>query len=169
MRRLDIICVRNCLNVGRIVVAVLKHLLVRSYHLRLLLSELTLKILEYVFHRTVVDITSHTEGEHVLALVDSLLVQTAVLQALFSECRYRCDDDSPVLDIEFRDRIALESGSFKTVLIEGVGIDQNHSCPLQPFGIGLEGCGVHGNEKIAEVTRSGDMLAADVYLETGHT
>ena len=166
--RLDVICIRNSLDVGCIVIAVLKHLLVRSDHLRLLLSELLLKILEDVLHRTVVDVASHSESEHVLAFVDGLLVQTAVLEAFLRKGRDRSHDDGPVLDIEFGDRIVLEACSLETILVKCIRVDKYHGCSLEPLRICLEGCRVHGHKEIAEVTRGGDMLAADVYLKTGN-
>ena len=48
MSRFDIICIRDSLNVCGVIVSVLEDLLVRFYKFRLLLAELTFKILEYI-------------------------------------------------------------------------------------------------------------------------
>ena len=85
MSRLDVVCIWNSLDVGRIVIAILQDLLVWLYELRFLLSELALEIFEDVLHRTVIYETCHTESKHVLALVDGLLVKTAVLETLVGE------------------------------------------------------------------------------------
>ena len=167
--RLNIIGVRNRLDVGGVVVAVLKDLLVRGDQLRFLLSELALEVLEDVLHRTVVDVAGHSEGEHILTFLYCLLVQAAVLETLFCESRDRCDDDGSVLDVELCNRIALQTCPLETFLIEGVRVDQHHSCPLEPLGVSFERSRVHRHKKVAEIARCGDVFAADVYLEAGNS
>ena len=165
---LYIIGVRDRLDVGGVVVAVLKDLSVRGDQFRLLLSEFAFEVLEDVLHRTVVDVACHSEGEHVLAFLYCLLVQAAVLEALFCEGCDRCDDDRSVLDVEFSDRVVLQAGPLEAFLIEGVRVDQHHRCPLEPLRVSFESGRVHRHEEVAEVARSGDVLAADVYLEAGY-
>ena len=105
MSRFDIICIRYRLNVRSIVETILEDLLVRLDHFRLLLSKLLFKIMEDVLHRTVVYVASHTEGEHILALCNSLSVQTAVLEAFLRKSGYRSYNNSPVLYVKFGNRI----------------------------------------------------------------
>ena len=165
MSRFDIICIRYRLDIGCIIVAVLEYLLVRFDKFRLLLSELALKILEDVLHRTVVDIAGHTEGEHILAFSNCLSVKTTVLEALLRQGCDRSYDYGPVFNIKFSDRIVLETCSLETVFIKGIRINKNHSCSLKPFCIGFECCRIHRHEKIAEVSWSSDVLASDMNLE----
>ena len=81
----------------------------------------------------------------------------------------RSHDDGTVLNIQFSDRIIAEPGSLEAILIESIRVDKNHGSSLEPLCVGLE-CGrVHCHKKVTIVTWSGDMLAADVYLEAGNS
>ena len=103
-----------------------------------------------------------------IALVYSLDIQTAVLETLFSERSDGGRDDGPVADVEFLDRVSLEPGLPESVFIKGIGIDDYHGRPFQPFRIRLQ-CGrVHRHQKVAVVSRSIYILAPDVYLEAGN-
>ena len=169
LSRLDVICIRNCLDVCCIVVTVLQHLLVRLDKLWFLLSELLLKILEDVLHRTVVDVAGHTQGEHVLTLVYGLSVQSAVLQTLMCQRSDRSHDDRAVLDVKFPDRIVAQSGSLESIFIKCIRIHEHHGSSLEPLRIGLESRRVHCDKKVAEVSRCGYMLASDMYLEARYS
>ena len=108
--------------------------------------------------RPVVNIGSHAECEHVLALVHGLLVETAVFQTFFGKRSDRRYDDGPVLYLEFRHRVhRTESGFSDTVFIEGILVNEYESRALEPFCIGFQRCRVHGHQHVAEITRSSDM------------
>ena len=122
-----------------------------------------------VLQRPVVDVAGHAEGEHVLALEDGLVVHPAVLQALLGQRSDRSDDERAVFDPELRERIlGLEAGFLHARLVEGVLVHEDHRVALAPLGVRLQGGGVHGHQQVAEVTGRGDLLAANVDLETGY-
>ena len=164
--RFDAVCVRNSLDIGCIIETILKDLLVRLHKLRLLLSELTLQILEDVLHRTVVDVTSHSKGKHVLTFLYGLLIKTAVFETLMSKSCDRSYDDSSVFDMKLGDRILTKTGSLQAFLIEGIGIHEHHSGPLQPFCVCLQGGRIHSHQQVTEVTWSCYLLATDMNLKT---
>ena len=157
------------LDVGRIVETIVHHFPVGLDHLRMLLAETTLEIGVDIIERTVVDEACHTQSEHVLALVDGREVQSAVLEAFFSQPGYGSYDYVPVFDMEFLERIPLEPCLVQSLVIKGVLVHQNRRVPLQPFRIGLERRGIHGHQHVAEITGSVDLAAADMYLETRDT
>ena len=73
------------MDIGGIIVAVEKHLAVGSYKFRMLLSKFAVQIGVDIVQRAAVDKTGHTQSEHILALVYSLEIQAAVLEAFLSE------------------------------------------------------------------------------------
>ena len=170
MCRLDIICIGDCLYICRIVEAILQNLLVRFYQFRLLLSELLLKILEDILHRTIVYVASHTECEHILTLVHCLVVKSAVLETFMSKSGYRSDYYSSVFNMELGYRVIIvQSGPFQTILIECVRVYKDHGRPLEPLCVSLESCRIHCHKEVTVIARSSDVLAADVYLKTGNS
>ena len=169
LSRLDCICVRDSLYVGRVIEAILENLLVRLDQFRFLLSELFLQILENILQRTAIDVTSHSESEHILTFCDSLSIKTAILQTLRSESGDGSGDDNPVLDMEFSDRILSQSGPFKAILVKCIRVEKNHCSPLQPFCIGFESRRIHSHQQVAEVTWGRDLPASDMNLKTRHT
>ena len=132
----------------------------------MLLGETSLKIGIDIVQRTAVDEAGHSEGEHIPALVDGHYIKAAVLQALLRQLRDRSDDDVPVLDVKFLERISGESGLCKAKIIEGILVYKHGSVSFQPLGVRLEGRRVHRHQHITKITRRVDLVAADVNLKS---
>ena len=156
------------LHVGGIVEAVVQDLLVGLDHLRVLLGELALEVLVDVLEGPAVDVAGHAEREHVLAFVDGLGVHAEILEALLRKGGDGRYEERPVLDVELGEGIlGLESGLLHSGLVESVAVNEDHGRGLAPFGVCLE-CGrVHGDQKVAEVSRRVDVRASDMHLEAG--
>ena len=134
----------------------------------MLLPEAALEISVDVVQGTVVDETSHSESEHVLALVDRSDVKSAVLKAFFRQLGDRSDDDVPVLDVEFLKRIALKAGLVQAHVIESILVYKDCSVSLEPFGVCLQGCRIHGDQHVAEIAGGVNLAAPYMNLKTGH-
>ena len=157
------------LDVRGVVESVEEDLLVGLDDLGVLLREFLLQIGVDVLQRAVVDVAGHAQGEHVLALEDGLGIHPAVLEALAGQGGDRRDDQRAVLDPEFGEGIVGgEARLLHAGLVEGILVHEDHRVALAPFGVRLEGGGVHGYEQVAEITGRVDFPAADVDLESGH-
>ena len=157
------------LEVRGVVEAVFQNLLVGGDDLGVLLRELLLQIVEDVVERALEDEAGHAEGEHVLALVHRLLVHAALFQALLGEGGDGGDDEVTVFHSKLREGVVgFETGLLHESLGERVGVHKDAGCTLAPFGVGLEGRRVHGDEHVAEVAGSVHVGASYVHLETGN-
>ena len=124
------ICIRDCLYIGGIIVSVVQDLLVGRHQLWMFLAELFLKIVIYVFHRTAENKTCHPEGEHILAPAYAFVVKSAVLEAFKGKGGYRGRDYGPVLYTKLRYRILFEAGLRKSRSVECILIDEYHRSPF---------------------------------------
>ena len=167
--RSHVIGVGHHLKVGGVVVTVLENLLVGGDDLGVLLCELLFEIVEDIIQRTFEDEAGHAEGEHVLALVHSLLVHAALLETFLGESGDGGDDEVAVFHAEFRERVVgFEAGLLEKGLGEGVGVHKDAGRALAPFGVGLEGRRIHGHQHVAEVAGSVHVGAPYMHLETGN-
>ena len=166
----DTVCICNSLDIRSIVETVKDNLAVRGYHLGMLLAEFLLNIIVDILQRAAVDEAGHSEGEHVLALVQCHIVQSAVLEAFLDKPGDRGADYVPVLNVKFFERVSSREARLgQPDFIECVRIDEDSGIPLEPFGIGLQCRRIHCDQHVAEISGSVYLMVSDMDLKTGYS
>ena len=155
------------MRVGRVVVPGVDGQFVGLGDGGVLFGEFRIEVTLGVVFRTVEEPETDAQCEHVLALDDRLVVESGLLECL---ARHRGDvgDDHVVL-VEFQllDGIERgESGLLEVLLGDRVSVDDHRGARLEPFAVGLECRGVHGDQYVAIVTGVQFAVVAEVYLES---
>ena len=108
-----------------------------------------------------------TDGKHVAAFQDGLVVHARRGQAVF---HHRGDggSDDFLLDAHLFDGVlCLEGGLLQVGLLEGVGVNDNGAVGLDELILCLQcGC-VHSHQYVTLVARCIYFLCTDMHLETG--
>ena len=76
-------------------------------------------------------------------------------------------NDAVALERAVLERVGLVAGLVQVAGAEGVGVDDEDAARLEVLEVGLEGGGVHGDERVELVAGRVDVVAAEVDLEAG--
>ena len=168
--RLDAIYVGHAtVRVVSIVITRLDDLDVGLCHTRLLGKFLAQEV-EGNLQVAVEEPAYQSQGKHVAALHDALHVHAAVLQAVLHHRGEGTGNDTVWINTQFTEVVLRLEGCLLQVLgTEGVCVDDDGCIGLGVFELGLQGCGIHGHQHVAQVTRRINLTSTDVNLKTRHS
>ena len=146
------------------------------YHLDVVLGDswflgkLLTKEISHQVQITVEQPAYQSEGEHITALEDSLVVHTAVLKTLFYHGCQRALNHTVGINTHLSQIIlCLERSLLEIIRSEGVCIDDDGSLWLGVAILSLQRCGIHGHQYITQITRRINLSSTNVHLESAHT
>ena len=135
-----------------------------------LLCKLLLKVVGRHVEVAVEEPAHESQCKHVAAFGHGLHVHARVGQAVFHHLGDRTCNDAVGVDAHLAEVVGgLECSLLEVLRSERVGIDDYSRPWLGISVLGLECCGIHGHEHVAEVARGIDLFCSDVYLETRNT
>ena len=154
------------MGVVAVVIAGLHHLDVILCNGRLL-GKLLLQEISHQRQVAVEKPADESEGKHVAALQNGLVVHAGVGQTLLDHRCQRTLDDVVGVDAHLAQIVlTLELCLLQVFRPERVGVDDNRSTGLGIAVLRLQCCGVHGHQHVALVARGVNLACPDVNLKT---
>ena len=132
-----------------------------------LLGELRVEVTLGVVLGAVEQIEADAQCKHVLALDNGFVVESRILERLTRHGGDVGNHDVVFVELEFGQRVErCEAGLLEMFLGDGVSVDDDRSPSLEPFAVGLERRGVHGDQDVAVVAGVESGAVGEVHLET---
>ncbi len=157
------------MNVVTVIVAIGHHLHIGFKQGRLL-GELLRKEMFSLFKRLVEQPADESKCKHILAAQDTLVVQTASLQAGLCQRTDRYTDHLGRFDMELLDWvIGLEFGFLQPLGIECILINYHYGIAFDMAYICFQGGRIHGNQNVCLVTGGVNLARADMNLIARNT
>ena len=111
-----------------------------------------------------------TQGKHIAALQDGLVVHACVFQAVLHHRGQWAGHHAVGVDAHLAEVVVGLEGSFLQVFrTKRVGVDDNRSLRLSIAVLRLERGGIHRHEHVAEVARGVHLTCTNVHLKTRDT
>ena len=156
----------TAVRIVSVVVTCLNHLYISLCDARFL-GKLVFEEVERDFEVAVEEPTYQTEGEHIAAFEDALVVHTRIGEAVLHHRCEGAEDNAVGVDAHFAEVVfGCKLRLLQVGRLETIGIDDNSCIRLCIFILSFEGCGVHSHKHVAFVARSVNFFRSDMHLKT---
>ena len=137
---------------------------------RVFACEFRVEVLLGVVLRTVEEVETDAQREHVLALDHRLVVQFQLFERLAGHGRDAGHDEVVTVESQFRDRIVgRETGLAQIGFGERIAVDDDRRSRFEPTAVGFERRGIHRYQYVAVVAGVGDAPCAEMDLEARYS